>query len=64
MILCNISIFDLILLILVIFVVVPILSYLCIKFGTVGFYRGKEANKREKVNSENTENKKQQFNKE
>ena len=38
--------------------IVPVLAFLCGKFGTVGFYRGKEAmqQKEDEVNVNNTEN--------
>lgn len=28
-------------------ILLPIISFLCVKWGTFGFYRGKELNKRE-----------------
>ena len=38
---------DKILLILGVIIVLPIVAFLCMKLGTVGFYRGKEAISRE-----------------
>ena len=40
------TILDWILLILGLIIVLPVLFYLCIKWGAVGFYRGKEAYKK------------------
>lgn len=53
------TILDWILLILAIIIVVPIVVYLCMKLGTVGFYRGKEAIRRENNFNVNDNNKKE-----
>lgn len=39
--------FDWILITIGAIIVLPILAFLCVKLGTVGFYRGKEAFKRQ-----------------
>lgn len=45
---------DKILLLLGIIIVLPVVTYLCMKLGTVGFYKGKEAvSKENEVNVEN-----------
>jgi len=54
-----VTILDWILLILAIIIVVPIVVYLCMKLGTVGFYRGKEAIHRENNFNVNDNNKKE-----
>lgn len=41
------TIFEYILFLLVVFVVLPILAFLVMKWATVGFYRGKESFKRQ-----------------
>ena len=41
------TVVEFILIILGIIIVAPIVVYLCMKLGTVGFYRGKEAIRRE-----------------
>jgi len=53
-----VSVTKLILLILGSVFVVPALAFLCMKWGTAGFYKGKEAIKRanEVSNNEGTEN--------
>lgn len=48
--------FDKILFAIGIIIVAPILAFLCMKLGTVGFYRGKEAIKKENEVSENNGN--------
>ena len=49
--------FDKILLAIGIIIVLPILAFLCMKFGTVGLYKGKEAMRKEDdFNVENNDN--------
>jgi len=43
--------FDWILISLGAIIVLPLLAFLCVKLGTVGFYKGKEAFKRQEFNS-------------
>lgn len=47
---------DKILLAIGIIIVLPILAFLCMKLGTVGFYRGKEASGKENEVSVNNSN--------
>jgi len=53
-------VFDKILLVVGIVIVLPILAFLCMKLGTVGFYKGKEASQQENEvignNNNETEN--------
>lgn len=44
----RLTMFDWILISLGVIIVLPLLAFLCVKLGTVGFYRGKEIMNRER----------------
>ena len=52
------TIYDCILLSIVLIIIVPILTYITIKSGTVGFYRGKEIGREKKINNKENDNRK------
>jgi len=41
------TVFDCVLIVLGVIIVLPLLVFLCVKLGTVGFYRGKEIMRRQ-----------------